>query len=334
MHSPHIKCREPTEPEVEDSLEASWKALRVRPLRRRRVVEKVQPPPPVEPVIKWSVQFHADKKRPSMLVIPGATTYDRLTFYRKFLSDEWASFRPNTVEDIIGDAARDWVEQGIITNFTNRLASTRLPKSTQHALPGGFNPLTQNWEILWALGSIDGLVAEGSLREMIDQPHYLFHEVYLVLWELRFRIKENRDMKPALPFFNVAIQWLLGGSLDLAETIMLEAVGITRRITTDRERFDVLFFLLTLAEQNALLDRYILCFDGLERVLTPDGRGILRELRTFILTIDHWVRLARSPFGVLLGMDTSPRQMNQLRHLDEKLADEVATGLLWTHAPR
>ena len=44
-------------------LEDSWKALRGKPLRRR-VVEKALTAPTVEPVIKWTLRFHDDAKRP------------------------------------------------------------------------------------------------------------------------------------------------------------------------------------------------------------------------------------------------------------------------------
>ena len=120
----------------------------------------------------------------------------------------------------------------------------------------------------------------------------------------------------------------------MAEANELESVGATRRISTDRERMDVLFFILTIAEHNALLNRYVMCFDGLERALTADSRGLLRELHTFLLTLDRWVRLAGTPVGVLIGMDTSQRHMSQLRRLHDKLADEVEAGLAWTRKHR
>ena len=310
-------------------LEDSWKALRGR-LLRRRVVEKVLTAPPVEPVIKWTLRFHDDAKRPLMLVVPGDTTHTRMDWYRKYLGDEWASFRPNTVEDIVSQPSRDWVEQSVLLNFTERLAAAKIPRDGDHR---DFDSPTGTWEFLWALGQTEGLTVNGPLREMVDQPHYLFHEVYLVFWSLRFRIKEN-GMKATVPFFNTVVRWLTGEALSMAEANELESVGATRRISTDRERMDVLFFILTIAEHNALLNRYVMCFDGLERALTADSRGLLRELHTFLLTLDRWVRLAGTPVGVLIGMDTSQRHMSQLRRLHDKLADEVEAGLAWTRKHR
>src|SRR5271167_4695918 len=114
-HAAKARLRVPTAAS-EDAVGAQWNELRAKPLRRR-VEEATHVMPPVEPVIKWTLRFHDEGKRPGMLVVPGATAHDRMGFYRKYLSDEWASFRPETVEDVIGDPARDWVDQTILTNF-------------------------------------------------------------------------------------------------------------------------------------------------------------------------------------------------------------------------
>lgn len=313
-------------------LEDSWKALRGKPLRRK-VVEKIQPPPPVESVIKWTLRFHEEDRRGSMLVVPGTTAHDRLDFYQKYLSEEWDSFRPGAVEDIVGPQARDWVEQTILSNFTDRIARMTVPKSIRQDLLGDFQPPTASWEVIWALGFTDGLVVNGSLREMVDQPHYLFHDIYRVLWSLRFRLRETGSAA-TVSFFNTVVRWLTGNPLSMAEAHELEAAGATRRITTDRERFDVLLFLITLAEQNGLLNRYVICFDGLERVLTSDSRSLLREMQTFLTTVDRWVRFAQTPIGVLIGMDTNSRHMSLLQRLNKKLANDIEAGVAWAPKPR
>jgi hypothetical protein len=317
----------------QESLEDSWKVLRGKPLRRKVVHEPVQPPPPVEPVIKWTLRFHNDESRPSMLVVPGVTAHDRLNFYQKYLSEEWESFRPETVEDIVGNQARDWMEHGVLSNFTDRVGTMKLPKTVRQELLGDHFP-TVDWEILWALGHTESLTANGSIREMVDQSHYLFHEVYMVLWSLRFRIKEHHTLEPAIPFFNAIVRWMTGTPLSMTEANELETAGVTRHINTDSERLDVLLFLITLAEQNGLLNRYVVCFDGLERVLTSDNRSLLREMQTFLTMVDRWVHLAQTPIGVLLGMDTSPRHMSTIRRLNKKLAETIDAGVAWAPKPR
>lgn len=286
--------------------------------------------PAVEPVIKWTLRFHDEGKRPGMMVVPGATAADRLGFYRKYLSDEWSSFRPETVEDVIGDPSREWVDQTILSNFTGRLALAKVPTEAKRDLPEWFPPPVWAWEFLWALAASPNFLTEEPLRGLVDQAHYLFHEVYRVLWELRFRLKENGSHENTIEFFTATVRWLTSSHLTQTDLAMLEAAGVTRRVTSDQERLDVLFFLITLAEHNALINRYVVCFDGLERALKPEKRPLLREMATFLVTLDRWIRLAQAPIGVLIGMDTSSRQMAQLRRLNPKLADEVEAGLAWT----
>jgi hypothetical protein len=298
------------------------------------MIEDSSQPPPVEPVIKWTLRFHDEEKRLPMLVVPGATAHERLSFYRKYLSEEFASFRPDTVEDIISDGARDWIDQSILENVTHRFAMAKVPHEAKQDLPSWFPPPVWAWEFLWALVSVPTFRIEEPLRSLVDQSHYLFSEVYRVLWELRFRITEAEDFEPAAPFFNATVRWLTGNTLSTTDLAMLESCGVTRRVNSEQERFDVLCFLITLAEHNALLNRYILCFDGLERALTPENRPLLRELTAFLSTLDRWIRLTQAPIGVLIGMDTSPRQLSALRRLSPKLADEVEAGLAWTSSSR
>jgi hypothetical protein len=261
-----------------------------------------------------------------MVVIPGATAQDRFGWYRKYLSDEWASFRPDTVEDIISDGARDWVDQTVLSNFTARVAMAQVPTEAKRDLPN-WNPPPVAWEFVWALAAVEHFVVEEPLRSLVDRSHYVFHEIFRVLWELRFRLQENKgDIEPAQQFFDAAIRWMTASHLGETDQAMLTAAGVTRRIRSDQERLDVLCFLITLAEHNALLNRFILCFDGLERALRPEKRALLRELQTFLSTIDRWIRMAQAPIGILIGMDTSSRQMASLRRLNSKLAIDIEAG--------
>jgi hypothetical protein len=298
-------------------------------LVKRQTVEPPALAPSVEPIIKWTLRFHDEGKRPGLMVVPGSTAQDRMTFYRKYLSEEWASFRPDTVEDIVGDPARDWVDQTVLANFTGRIAQARVPEAAKRDLPNWFTPVWA-WEFVWALAAVPSFVVEEPLRSMVDQSHYLFHEVYRAVWEMRFRLRENRDQPEAAhQFFNAFVRWLTASQLSASDLAMLEAAGVTRRVTSDQERMDVLFFLLTLAEHNTLLNRYVLCFDGLERALRPEKRSLLREMGSFLTTLDRWIRVAQTPVGVLIGMDTSPRQISALRRMNPKLGDAVVAGMSW-----
>ncbi len=313
----------------DDAVGSAWNELRAKALRRHMVHEP-NPAPPVEPVIKWTLRFHDEGKRPAMMVVPGATAHERLSWYHKYLSDEWSSFRPDTVEDIVSEGARDWVDQTVLANFTARVAMMKVPHEAKRDLPSWFPPPVYAWEFVWALAATETFLVEEPLRGLVDQSHYVFHEIFRVLWELRFRLRENKDFEPTQQFFTATIRWLTASHLSETDLAMLEAAGVTRRIQSDQERFDVLCFLITLAEHNALLNRFVICFDGLERAIRPEKRALLREMQTFLTTLDRWIRLAQAPIGVLIGMDTSPRQMSSLRRLNPKLADEVEAGLAWT----
>lgn len=315
---------------ADEEIQFIWADLRAKPLRRRRQT----PNPPwvykssVEPVLRWTLSFNDQEPRPTMMVIPGASEFDRTAFYRQYLSSDWAKLRPDCVEDVDTDASRDWYLESVVENVTRRLAKIHVPWEPAK----GHSLFHAEWELILALLIVEPFTVEGALKDMVDQPHYLVHQLYKALWELRFTAKESteqvRDLYPSL------VRWMTAADLTDIDHKHLERLGIQRRVQTDAERYDLLFCLLTLATQNGILNRYVIGFDGLERVLQPEMRSTLRELDAFIGAADRWVRFANSPIGVVVGFRAFPRDITQLRHLNAKLAARIEAGLAWAKPPR
>jgi hypothetical protein len=264
-----------------------------------------------------------------MLVVSGPTAYDRLAFYRKFMAPEWDSFRPDTIEDVVGDDARNWVDETLIENLTRRISTASMPPGAKKDLPNWFPPPSHGWELLWALVGIENFVIEEPLRSMVDQTHYLVHHLYRALWEFRFALKENTTFEPAAYLFFAITRWMTMAELSADDLRVLEKIGVTRRVQSDTERFDLLFFLITLASQNGILNRMTFCFDGLESALRSDKRSLLREMDLFLGAAERWVKFTQAPVGVLIGFGASEREMSQLRKLNPKLADRIEASLAW-----
>lgn len=330
------RLRAPQGASVDEELSSIWSDVRAKPVRRRviAVAPTSSPIAPVEPVIRWSLTFHEGDElavgtRPAFMVVPGATAHDRMGFYRKYLAPEWKTFRPDTIEDIIGDDARDWVDETIIGNLTRRIANAKIPEGATKTLPAWFPPPGHGWELLWALVSNDVFVIEEPLRQMVDRGG-LVHHFYKALWDFRFALKENESFEPAARVYFAITRWMTGLELGDDDIRVLEKIGVGRRVSSVAERFDLLFFLVTLCAQNGLLNRMVLCFDGLERALQSSHRPVLRELDMFLGALERWVKFTQTPVGVLVGFGASEREKSQLRKLNPKLADRIVAGLAWT----
>jgi hypothetical protein len=320
--------------QLEEELPSIWSEVRAKPIRRRMLVEHpgtaTHVQPPVEPVIRWTLTFNDEAPRPSMLVVPGPSAHERLHFYRRYLAPEWDNFRPDTIEDVVNDYARDWVNQTIVENMTMRIAAAQVPAEVKHDLPPWFPPVGHAWELLWALVSTPEFVIEEPLREMVDQQHFQIHDLYRALWEFRFALKENATFEPAAVIYFALTRWLTRSELTAEDLQVLSKIGITRRVTSDAEVFDLLFFIVTLAAQNGILNRMVICFDGLERTLTSEGRPLLRELDLFLATAERWVINMQAPVGILIGFGASNRERTLLRKLNQRLARRIDAGLAWT----
>ncbi len=299
----------------DDDLRSYWTEVRA-PTRRRRTVQVAFEPPPVENLLQWATNF-TKPGRPALCVIPGPS-YERNLLLQKYLDPKWAMFRPDCIEDVLGSYTQDWIDQGVLANFTQRISTLRIPSDEK--------PPT-SWNLLWDLSLVDDFLVDEPLRTMVDREFYLIHKVYHAIWEARFLARESTDQLST--FLQGLARWLTNEPLTDADREALRAVNVTRRIESPQERADVLLFLLTLAEHNSLVNRAVFTFDGLERLLGSAHRAALRQLDAFLGDVDRWVKLG-CPIGIFLGFNATRTNLSALKRLNPKLHARVQAGLEWT----
>lgn len=279
------------------------------------------------PIVEWAKTDLGEA--PPLLVIPGPSFQDRLAILSQWECSEWRKQQPWVVTDTRSAYTRSWPTEGVLHNLTNRIARIIVPSEVKDRLLSGFPPVPGIWEIVWALISADDFLVEEPLRGMVDRSFYLVHDVYRALWEARFLIRENASREPATQLVGTLIRWLTAEPLLPQDQAALEALGIKRLVSSEQERFDVLCFLLTLAAQNGIVERVLFLFDGLEDILLPEYRSVLRQFQGLLHAIERWVSIGGCPLGILLGFRGSKTDHAALRRLHPKLAVEVARGLSW-----
>jgi len=181
---------------------------------------------------------------------------------------------------------QDWVTEGLINNLTRRVRT----------ISG-----IRDWDILWRLLSLNAFEISESQRYLIDQGH-LITEMFKMIWEARFCLNEGRELQECL-VRSIAgwIQGPLDGSLrGYMSRLVLSRLNTVLEPTTSHDRLDLLFFLISLAQQNGLVDNLILVLDGLERVLESDPQSRLKELADFCVSAERWSRLG-THIGFIIG---------------------------------
>ncbi len=310
-----------TPPVASETLRDYW--IDVSPKRppRRRVLGYSRP---LENFRKWALQLHLTE-RESMKVLPGRTMQDRSAFLREYLDPAWNAFRPDAIEDVSGPDTQAWLTEGVLPNLVRRMSAMSLPTSgdVQKGLAAHANSA---WSIVWALVFMENLLIEDPLKSKADREFHIAHVLYKVLWEARFLAREKQEELPA--FLDSFIRWVTASELSPADIARLEAVGVRRQLRVPAERSDALLFLLTLAAQNALFNRVLFAFDGVEHCLGTEQRETLRQLESFLSDTDRWVTLG-CPIGIVLGFDASPANLAALRKASSKLHSRVRQGLEW-----
>jgi hypothetical protein len=294
----------------------------VKPKRLKRRVVEVNPG--VEDFLRWAAQL-CEPQHASAITVP-ESVHTRVVHTYLSLN----SFQTGVINCVSGPQTHDWLAGNVLDSFTARVAHARIPEDCMSKqLSSAWVTNQTSWELVWGLIFVEDLVVEDSLRDMVDKGFYLVHSVYRAIWEARFILKEKGEGELLQRMVSSVLQWVQGLPLTNEDISVLTSIGISKRVESDRERADILLFLLTLAAQNALLSRAIFAFNGIDRALRPDSRGLLRQLDSLLGDLDRWSRLG-APVGVILGLDTSRGGVSTMRKLNPKLAERVATGLEWT----
>lgn len=138
--------------------------------------------------------------------------------------------------------------------------------------------------------------------------------MYRTLIEARFEALEKLDWNHTSETISSVGRWIEGNP---------NPTGIAQTILPEAARFEMAFFLLTLASQNGLLGNTFLVLDGLERA-TPEDAAALCHM---VSTLSRWTEVG-CPLRLVLGWDAKSKRA--LRKLHPPLYLQVQEGLRWT----
>lgn len=305
--------------------EASDEDDAVGPPKRRSSAE-VELSPSVMALTTWTVED--DPERPLSIVLPGPSHFNRQEVLKQYRDGTWRRFHSGIVIDAMPPKSVEWLEGDIATNFLTRIRQLQMPPVSKEIMASWYPRATGIWELLWNLIAVEEFVVEEPLRQLIDKPFYLVHDVHRAIWEARFLAREHATLDATEGLMVIIDRWLMGEPLGDDGRRVLSTLGIKRLITKDAERLDVACFLLSLACQNGLLERSIFLFDDLEHALQPNRRSMLRQLRDLLDTGRRWARLGSNPLGVVLGFTGTQTDLQLLTKFNPTLGAEVREGLV------
>jgi hypothetical protein len=314
------------EPESEaDPIGEYWTDVRPKGRTRRKRPVVRYDPPTIEAFIEWVVTF-SEPGHTSIRVLPGASPQERLEFLQGYLAPTYDRFRPDCIEDLTGAHTRNWVEDGVLINFTERMEAQPLALD----IPKDMGKVAPRWQLLWGLILAPDFVVGDPLKGLVDQEYSMLHNIYKVLWEARFLAREETSQEKLVAFVTTILRWITDQPLTNEDAETLLILGARKRVESVSERVDALLFLISLAAQNALLTRATFFFDDLERALLPDRHNTLRQLDEFLMNVDRWATKLDCPIGVLIGFQANKQTMRALRRRNPKLYKRIETGLSWT----
>jgi hypothetical protein len=208
--------------------------------------------------------------------------------------------------------ASKWVTTGLVANLTQRISKLKMKGSL----------IPHDWDLIWSLLTLSDVNIErnDALRALLDQGS-MFTEAFRAIWEAKFLFNEGQIVAHVVDLLS---KWVSNEALTSEDRELLGQLKVTHEVTTPSGRLDVLFMLMTLANQNDLLDRLVLPLEGLDKIL---GLGLvtrkvaLEELYEFFLAADRWARLG-SPVGFIFTY-TRPDTLEQLGRSHRKLGKQL-----------
>jgi hypothetical protein len=253
--------------------------------------------PPLDKVLSWAHAPYEDTQR-AYVVFSSPVLDHRLEVYRE-VKKLPVGASTHTIR------FREWIGDGLLKSFQDGVGLIALTSEAQqlvHSEDGiKWLQLHPGYEWLWGLVVADELILDDTLQNMVDQPHYLVHEVYRALWELRFRAKEEGTPKVQEDFKQM-VRWLNGTRRRMDDEV-LSRLQMTRWVTSTQERFDVWMFLLSLAKQSDLLTRVLFFAGEAHRVCQRKRRARLRELYTLMGIVARWNKITDCPAALMVGFD-------------------------------
>ncbi len=235
----------------------------------------------------WAQEFE-EGERSVFLAAEGPA---RQSFFHSFEKEQARAINDTALH---GDA---WLIRGPITALQDAVEQAWVAPTADP--PRWWPPPTVTWSLLWSLATIPELLIFDPLRGFADQHSTLLFDLFRAVWHLRFSLTEEGDLFSSAQLIETAGAWFCGRTLEPVDTQRLGDWGITRKIETVKDKMDALCFLLSLATQNGLFDRFYMTFDGVEQASTE----FQQELSTLLLAGNRWSRLPQMPLGLLVGWD-------------------------------
>lgn len=167
------------------------------------------------------------------------------------------------------------------------------------------------WDLLWGFVARTSFVVEEPLRGMINRRPLA--DMYRALIEARFEAQETKDWAHTGETISSVGRWLEGEP---------KAKGLVQTVLPEAARFEMAFFLLTLARQNGLLGDTFLILDGLERA-TPEDAAALHHM---VSSLSRWAEVG-CPLRLIFGWDAQSK--NALRKLNPRFYQQAQEGLRW-----
>lgn len=216
----------------------------------------------------------------------------------------------------------EWGQQALPRSLTNLVRDLIIQPARRgrpsFAFPLPFAPENrEGWDLLWGLVGKNFFGIEEPLKGLVEKRFSRLSDLVRLLTEARFVGKEA-DLDAVERAVHAIGRWLQGSPK--LEPFLQDAA--VRRPLQGEEALGVLFFFLTLANQNGLLPTTIFVLDGLEKADRRDAADLHRTLAT----LERWVPIG-CPFRLLLTWDGESK--TALRRLDPKLAKQVRDGLAW-----
>jgi len=159
------------------------------------------------------------------------------------------------------------------------------------------------WQVLRGLLVHSEFVVEEPLRSMVDQEQGAIAQAFKAILEARFLVSEAREQVEESQA-EALTRWMRGVPLEPWHRPLFERAGVEHQ-PTEREKFDLACFVLTLGFQNDLVGPQVFAVDGLEKAAeeAPSRRKkLFKDLQETLASLDHWAGLG-CPTGVVLGVN-------------------------------
>lgn len=169
--------------------------------------------------------------------------------------------------------------------------------------------------LAWELAVTTSLNIEFPLRDLVDETG-LAHDVFRLIWEMRFLMQEQPDGAAALEWLGTFQRWSRAEPLTAEDFGRLDDADVRSRPSTFEERVTILLLLLSLANQNGVFDHMLVILDAVDDPSCP-----LEEILAVLRAFDAWALHASVPVGFLAGFDLE--KLPSIRRANQQFAGVV-----------